>query len=105
MEKIALTNDEAEIILSADTADRQYLVQSQIEETTYTSLLRAEEIIERKNMSDCTGEELVVYDISLFGHVEQLTLRGPWSDLSEPLKIWAENTRGEIVFAGYGTEH
>ena len=106
MEKIALEEyGEACVLVSAEDTNRQYMVQCQCDDMQYALRLRADEIVARKDMSDCTGEELLVYDVSVYGKVEKLTLRGPWGDFKNPLKIWAENTRGEVVFEGYGTDH
>ena len=56
-------------------------------------------------MADIYEEELRIFDISRFGHVEELSVNGCWSDPKDPLHIWCTDSRGEVVIDGYGTDH
>lgn len=83
----------------------KYLVQIQQEDGGISSRLMTEnEIIRAVSMIDCTGEELMVFDISTFGEAKKLEVLGCWHDTKDPLKICV--MRGEeMVFCGYGEDH
>lgn len=85
---------------------KMYLVQSMYDEgEVLLGLHTASEIIRRIDFTDCSGEQLQVYDVSKFGRVKPLVIHGTWHDPKEPLKIKVTDKRGKIVFSGYGVDH
>ena len=76
----------------------------------YIHVLNARDTIAAIDMSDCAHVE-AVYRVRLeqdqpnaCGDLERLTVRGPWHS-DEPLYIAVEDTAGNMVFDGYGTDH
>ena len=86
-------------------ADKRFLVQIRDREDIWGEIMTADKVIERLDMADIYEEELRIFDISRFGHVEELSVNGCWSDPKDPLHIWCTDSRGEVVIDGYGTDH
>ena len=63
------------------------------------------ELIRRVDMQDCTDEMLEAYDISEFGKVKPLVIKGTWHDPKDSLKIVIETEDGKVVAEGRGTDH
>ena len=82
-----------------------YLLQIQIDGEVFACIRTKAEIIDRIDMLDCTDEELKVYKVDVFGCVEPLEIYGCWHNPKEPLYIKVVDTKGNIVFDGYGTDH
>lgn len=72
---------------------------------TYVKLATGYEIVRRIDMYDCYEEELEVYRINEFGKVDKLEWLGTWHDRDNPLLIELVDSNGNVVFAGYGTDH
>lgn len=72
---------------------------------TYASLMTGNQIIDRVGMYDCYDEELKVYRITEFGNIEEIKVYGTWHDMKNPLYIKGVDSKGEIVFDGFGTDH
>lgn len=86
-------------------ANKRFLVQIRDWEGVCDGIMTADEIISRLDMADTCDEELRIFDISRFGHVEELSVNGCWSNPKDPLHIWCTDSRGEVVIDGYGTDH
>ena len=83
----------------------QYFVQHRFDDELCISIKTAREIINRVDMSDCSDEEMEVWESTEFGKLTKLTLHGCWHDPSNPLYIKATRPDGSIAFDGYGTDH
>lgn len=90
-----------------DTERKRFLVQirDRDREDIRSEIMTADEIISRIDMSDIYEEELHIFDVSRFGHVEELSINGCWSDPYNPLYIWCTDAKGKVVIDGYGTDH
>ena len=87
---------------------KQYLVQVRCPDGhTYSAMMPYPAIIDKVGMTDCSGEEIVVYDVSEFGKVKRLnhktaTQRPNW----HIFYLRGDNTHEDaIVFSGESPEH
>lgn len=71
----------------------------------HAALMTAPEIIEHIDMSDCTQEEIEVYEVHFGEQPDKLDLFGCWHNFDDPLYIKAVDRNGAVVFDGYGTDH
>lgn len=71
----------------------------------YSRFMTGYEIVDRVGMYDCYDEELKVYRITEFGNIEEIKVYGTWHNMKNPLYIKGVDSRGEIVFDGFGTDH
>ncbi len=85
--------------------DRKFLVQVTDGEDTWVSLMSAQTLIDSVDMSDCSYCSYQVFDYSTFGEIKPLVLKGTWHDPKDPLKIVVEDTEGNVLLVGYGTDH
>ena len=85
----------------------KFLVQIKLPDDpeTYSRLMTGHEIVDRVSMHDCYDEELAVYRVTEFGNIEKIEVYGTWHNMKNPLYIKGVDTRGEIVFDGFGTDH
>lgn len=72
---------------------------------SYVGEMKPWDIIDRIDISDCSGEELEVYMVEFGKPMEKLVVRGCWHDFDDPLHIVVERESGEWMFDGYGTDH
>lgn len=84
---------------------KKYLVQVKTHEEEYSMLGTKEEIIKMINFSDLHDEIYKVYDITVFGKVEELKIHGVWHNSEKPLYIKVTDRVGNIVFDGYGEQY
>ncbi len=85
---------------------KEYFVQiKDSEEETYSFKAKPKTILNHIDMSDVTGEEIRVYDISTFGMVKPLIVNGCWHNPQKPLYISVTDDTGNIIFDGFGTDH
>lgn len=84
----------------------RYLVQIRDEDGYVWSKLETDiEIIDRIGWTDCTNEDLRIYDISEFGKVEKLNIDYPGHDVRDMLKTVVRRENGEVVFCGHVEDH
>lgn len=107
---LSITECEEEVYTNTEADDKEpvkYLVVTKDDDgETNASMETASWIINYLDMSDCFSyDEIHVYDVSVCGKVEELTLHGPWHDLKNKLYIKVTGEDGRIVFDGVGTDH
>ena len=84
----------------------QYYVQKRWPDgSVIQELMPAARIVECESMSDCSGVEMRIWEMSSFGVMTQLTLHGTWHDPDRPLYIKAVRPDGSVAFDGYGIDH
>ena len=84
---------------------KQFVVQGKFDDEEWTSIMTGNQIIDRIDMRDYTGEELRVWDGNEFGEMTELEVHGCWHKFSDPLYIKVTYPGGAIAFDGYGTDH
>lgn len=83
-----------------------YYVQTRWDDGSISQeIMTAPEIVERESMSDCSGADMRIWEMTEFGKLTELTLHGTWHDNRDPLYIKAVRPDGNIAFDGYGVDH
>lgn len=68
-------------------------------------LMDREGLLRAIDMSDCVHVE-AAYRVKEEGRaLEELTIRGPWSDIKDPLYICVHDANGAVILEGHGTDH
>lgn len=89
-----------------DAMKKEYFVQHvHPDGEVVLDVMNAYSIIGAVSMSDCSGEELYVWESTEEGKVTRLAVFGCWHDPDDPLYIKAVRPDGTVVFDGYGVEH
>lgn len=81
--------------------ERKFLVQAIGEDYKRIELMTEAELIKYINFLDICTETFYIYEVTEFGHVEELHYVG-WQPRC---LIQLKNDRNEIVVSGYGTDH
>ena len=81
--------------------ERKFLLQASGEDYTYVKLINERELIKYINFLDIYNEIFYVYEVTEFGHVEELHYVG-WQP---KCLIQLKNDQNEIVVSGYGEDH
>lgn len=104
MKMIIPTNDfEAEYL----ARQNKYLVFITNGEETFTEIMIANEIFNRMDMDDCTGEYIkAIYLLKPNNKrmIIKAEFHGTWHDWTRPLYM-SITVRGKVVDSGYGTDH
>lgn len=87
---------------------REYLVCIEGEDDSFWKIMTASELFHRMDISDCTNESVLFIFLLLKYGLEKCRFYGSWCSKSEPfeplrMEIW--NSDGELLDAGYGTDH
>lgn len=85
---------------------KKYLVMiKNMEGAEHAALMTQPDIIRHIDMSDCTQEEIEVYDVHFGKQPEKLTVHGCWHNPKDPLYIKVVDENGLVAFDGLGTDH
>lgn len=84
-----------------ETTEQNFLVQQIIENKVYTRICTGNELISYLDMSDCSGEEYKIFDITIFGGIREVFYNGWKPDRLIEVVDREEN----IILSGYGTDH
>lgn len=81
--------------------ERKFLVQAIGEDYKRVELMSEAELIKFIDFQDIYGESFYIYEVTEFGHIEELHYVG-WQP---NCLIQLKNDKNEIVVSGYGTDH
>lgn len=81
-------------------------------DTTYVVICEGQPCLMDRNgvlraidMADCVHVEAVYRVSEDTGKLEELSIRGTWSDVNDPLYICVHDAEGAVVLEGHGTDH
>lgn len=84
----------------------RFLVVTRVGDNVSASMEYADWILRYIDMMDCFEyDEIHVYDVRNIGHIEELELHSAWWHPDDPLWLEVVDSKGNLVFGGYGTDH
>ena len=86
--------------------EHTYIVHINCEGMLGVRVMTALEIFDMMDMDDCYDINIDIYEFTTFGEAPvRRCFRGTWSCLDDPLRMEITDESGNVINAGYGTDH